>query len=417
MKKQLLYFDPRTLLGDRLGIALYVYCAHSILEGRSEQALYLYKKFISYFRGEVHEHTPENFITLIHSIKQKGFDPHYPVEANPKEQMLLNGSHRVAAAIALNITEIPYSLVFHDNRTDDALFSKIFTKDELTFLQDCQEKLINSLPEPLRLICKVRRFMRAHEQSFKAPFSSNNSVGALRLYQADDELGLSGKRNTRIRWSAYGLENLLTGSEEVLEIGCNVGLFSRKIAKHIKHLDAFDANDKYIDVARLVATHTGCNNIRFFKGRLPGVNLEKSYDFIISCAIHGWTGMNFLDYCRLLLAHVKPNGLILLESHEILCEKDWGQKRGLLAKYGKIVTKGLIDDVDHNIYQSEIREFIILRPNLEAEEIVNKDFFGSTSLSQNKSILSKIKWVVKNYFLEKLQCSLIRILYAEKKNY
>ena len=127
--------------------------------------------------------------------------------------------------------------------------------------------------------------------------------------------------------------------------------------------------------------------------------------------------MNFLDYCRLLLAHVKPNGLILLESHEILCEKDWGQKRGLLEKYGKIVTKGLIDDVDHNIYQSEIREFIILRPNLEAEEIVNKDFFGSTSLSQNKSILSKIKWVVKNYFLEKLQCSLIRILYAEKKNY
>lgn len=400
MKKQLLFFNPRILLGDRLGIALYVYCARSFLEGKAEHAISLYKKFITQFHGEMHEHTPENFIALIHSIKEKGFDVHYPVEANPKEQFLLNGSHRVATAIALNITEIPYSLVFQDNRTNDAVFSKIFPTKEVTFLQDYREKLIKSFPESLRLVCKVRCFMREHEKSFNAPFSSKNTVGALRLYQGDDELGLSGKRNTLHRWSVYGLENVLTGSEKALEIGCNVGLFSRKIAQYVAHLDAFDANNSYIDIARLVATHTGCNNIRFFTDRLPGINLEKRYNFIVSCAIHGWSNMNFADYCRFLFAHVKPNGLILMESHEILCEKDWPQKKTFLEKYAEILAKGLIDDVDHSIYQSEIREFLILRPKVEPDDIIKEDLIVSSLPPSTNSLLNKIKQVVKRYFQE-----------------
>ena len=119
-------FDPRILLGDRLGLTFYRMITNAYLNNDVSHLEKLYKKFIGYFPGEKRIHNMSIFIKLIESIQSNGFNSKFPVNANPNEHCLSDGSHRCAIAMSLNITEIPYSLKFEDNGIEEIFFESKF---------------------------------------------------------------------------------------------------------------------------------------------------------------------------------------------------------------------------------------------------------------------------------------------------
>ncbi len=146
-----------------------------------------------------------------------------------------------------------------------------------------------------------------------------------------------------------------------LEIGCNIGFFTLQYAPYVKSVTAFDIDSSYINIACLIQNYCGVNNCRFHQQALKDFRTNSQYDFVVSNAIHGWSGMSFSRYLELIDSCLAPGGLLLFESHEIDVEKDWPDKRCQLGDRYQIIDHGLIDDVDKNMYTSEMREFILCR--------------------------------------------------------
>lgn len=354
-------FDPSILLGDRLGLSLYCMFVEAYLSGNYSFESGLYKKFIRHFPGEVGKHTPDKFIQLIERIKSSGFDIYNPVYANPTEYSLVEGSHRCSIAIMLAKRDIPYNLRFTDDRTDESVFRKIFTKDELELLHHKQDEYVGRCLPEIALRNRIRMIVRANPDSFKAPFSSKSLVSSLRPYQAFESIGVAGKRPSAKRVEIYELSRHLRSGMRALEIGCNVGFFTINLSQLLDSVTAFDIDSAYIKVANLVKEQLKISNCTFNVKSLKGYKPLQQYDFVVSTAIHGWSGISFNDYISLLDRSLTPGGVMLFESHEIDAEKDWLDKRSLLTGRFDLVDSGLIDDVDKSIYGSEMREFLILK--------------------------------------------------------
>jgi hypothetical protein len=383
-------FDPRILLGDRFELVLYIFCAKCIINNTDiDKAKYLYTKFLKYFPGEWNEHNFSVFTDLVISMKSNGYNPYHPVEVNPENYFLVNGSHRCSSAIALGFTSIPYSLTMRDDNIPLEKYLSIFSKEEYEFLLDFQHNLISNLPDHLRLICNMRIFIQKNPHDFKNAFSSPNIGNAYLFYQGDPLLGISGKRNVRMRWKTYNLACFLNGSEKVLELGCNIGLFSNILSNYVHELHGYDINSSYIDVAHYFSNYMKNNNLYFKKSDLKEINPRQKYDVIISCAVHGWSGLDFDDYCKLLICFAKPNAIILFESHEILAESDWQKKRSFLLTFCECLHSGFIDDVDSR-YASEIREFLVLRLK-ENFTLQNKFHAKKDQTFKNNSIKKQFK--------------------------
>ena len=357
-------FDPSILLGDRLGITLYCMLVRAYLLGDYSKEIKMYKKFINNFPREVDTHTPENFFKLIENIKNNGFDLSTPIYANPNEFTLLDGAHRSAIAIQLGIKDVPYSLRFQDDRTDDSVLHRVFGDKGFELLQQKRDEYI-SLCEPLiALKCRIRMHMRENSESFQAPFSSQTKIPSLRLYQSLEKLDIPGKRLSQRRVETYELARYLSNSMRVMEVGCNVGFLSLAIADYVHSIDAFDIDQNYITIAEYVQEFCNNNNCRFFVQSLSEFVPIYQYDFVISTAVHGWSALPFEEYVSILTKHIKPGGLLFFESHELDAEKNWPDKRALLTNNYDLIGQGFIDDVDDRMYQSEIREFLILRKRL-----------------------------------------------------
>jgi SAM-dependent methyltransferase len=149
----------------------------------------------------------------------------------------------------------------------------------------------------------------------------------------------------------------------VLEVGCNVGFFSLEISELVGHLDAFDADPCYRPVSELVQTFCQLRNCKFLTASVHDFSPPDlgQYDCIISTAVHGWSKLRFDQYVSRITEWLRPGGLLLFESHELNAETQWPDKRGLLLRHFDLVDHGLIDDVDTQMYESELREFFLLR--------------------------------------------------------
>lgn len=354
-------FDPSILLGDRLGLSLYCMFVEAYLSGEYSLESGLYRKFIRHFPGEAGKHTPEKFIQLIERVKSCGFDAYHPVYANPTEYSLVEGSHRCSIAIVLAKRDVPYNLRFADDRTDESVFRKIFTKDELELLHNKRDEYIGMCLPEIALKNRIRLIVRANPDSFKAPFSSKALVSSLRPYQAFESIGVAGKRPSAKRVEIYELNRYLRPEMRALEIGCNVGFFTMNFSQLLDSVTAFDVDSAYIKVANLVKEQCRISNCTFEVKSIKEYKPLQQYDFLVSTAIHGWSGISFNDYISLIDRSLTPGGVILFESHEIDTEKDWPDKRGFLTGRFDLVDSGLIDDVDKSIYGSEMREFLILK--------------------------------------------------------
>lgn len=55
----------------------------------------------------------QQFAALLHSMKQSGFDVNHPIPVSRRTGLILNGAHRLAAACALGIKQVP--IIYHDD--------------------------------------------------------------------------------------------------------------------------------------------------------------------------------------------------------------------------------------------------------------------------------------------------------------
>jgi malonyl-CoA O-methyltransferase len=352
-------FDPRTLLGDRLGLALYCLFVEAHLARRESPVFAWYDRFVAHFGEETH-HTRATFGALIEGVRREGLDPGRPIYANPKEFCLADGSHRSATAIVLGIPDVPYHLRFQDTRVPDEVFPAIFDRSEIERLEEAQERYIRATDAQTAFVCRVRRILRRHPRSFAAPFSSRTRIPAVRPYQGSARLGILGKRSTERRLEAYGLSRHVTGAMRVLEIGCNCGFLALEVARLAAHVTAFDVDPAYIAVAEEARSFLGARNSTFRTSSVATFECESPFDVVISCAVHGWAGMDFAAYVSRVRSFLRPGGLLLFESHEIDHHPEWeAQKRHLCSSF-RPIDGGWIDDVDGDLYESEMREFLLL---------------------------------------------------------
>ena len=354
-------FNPAILLGDRLGITLYSMFVEAYLSNNLGIEKEIYNKFISGFPCEIKEHTPENFKKLINSILKYGFQENNPVFCNPNEYSLLNGSHRCAIAFQLGIKNVPYVLRYCDNHVDEQDIEKLLGKKLYDRVVEKRLEYINRCEPMIALKCKLRIHIRQHKESFLAPFSSSTKVPALRTYQAYESLQIKGKRPAQLRAEIYEVSKYLTSNMNVLEIGCNVGFFSLVISDFVRSVTAFDVDNNYIKVAEMVRNFCKIENCNFSTRSVHNFKTVEYFDCVISTALHGWTNLPFNSYMEKITGWLTPGGILIFESHELDVEKDWPEKRNFIAKNFDILSYGIIDDVDTNIYQSEYREYLILR--------------------------------------------------------
>ncbi|MDY0226077.1 MAG: methyltransferase domain-containing protein [Desulfomicrobium apsheronum] len=358
-----LTFDPRNLLGDSLGLTLYTTIAEAHLNGTADLEMRLYVKYLNQFPKEQSEHSPENFARLIESIAKDRYNYSHPVSALPEAFTYSNGVHRMAVSIALAIDEIPYLRIPQNNVSQRQIFRDIFSDTEFRWLLAQQQRLINKLSREQRLLCEMRRFITNNPDSFRdAPFSSSTQIkNCIIPYQGLEIIGLTGKRIAEKRFSIYKISDYLDSKMDVLETGCNCGFLSWIIAQHVKHVDAFDMNDKYIQLGTMLKNEYHTKNLRYFISKFETFKVNKQYDAVISCAVYGWVPMSFASFVERLDQWLKPGGILLFESHELIVHPEWKEQRALLTDRYEVLFSDYIDDVNHAFYTSEYREFLILK--------------------------------------------------------
>ena len=265
--------------------------------------------------------------------------------------------------MALGFDDIPYLYITKNNKPSNIVYKKIFTEMEYRFLVACQKKYIDALPRKKKLLCNIRKFITENIKSFsEAPFSSSVHIDNCILpYQGLKCIGLTGKRCAEKRFSIYHLDKYLHNNMRLLETGCNCGFLSFLCTKYVYQVDAFDANRDYIYIASLLKESLNIKNINYSVSLFENYNPERTYDFIISCAVYGWTQLSFQAFVERLHAWLAPGGILLFESHELIAHPEWKAQRAYLANKYTILECGYIDDVDHSLYDSEYREFLILK--------------------------------------------------------
>ena len=362
-KQPFLMFNPRILLGDSLPFALYTLFAHAYLRNDYAFEEEMYAQYLAAFPGERHEHSPKIFKRLINSIRDNGFDFSNPVTAYPQEFFSSNGVHRMAASIALGIEYVPYVQVMVNDRPSASVVEQIFNPTQLRWLRASQAQLVRSLNKEISLLCRMRQFILSEPGSFKdAPFSSAMRIpGAIRPYQGFSPIGLTGKRDALFRFNAYNLAPYLKKDSVVLETGCNCGFLSWLMARKAQSVDAFDIDPNYVQLGSMLKDAYETENLSYSVSTFEDFRPQRMYDLIVSCAVYGWTSLPFSAFVARLSRWLKPGGVLLFESHELPAHPEWAEQRAHLLQFYDLLEANYIDDVDHTQYQSEFREFLMLR--------------------------------------------------------
>lgn len=139
------------------------------------------------------------------------------------------------------------------------------------------------------------------------------------FYQSYSPLIISGLRNTEFRFKLYKFDRIINQNDRVLDIGCNSGFLSLKIASRCKHVDAFDNNPYLIRIAELCRIFEGRENVRFQNCTFDNFLRTMPYSIILSLANHhtfdGNMRPEFSSYLRALRNMTVAGGKLIFESH------------------------------------------------------------------------------------------------------
>ncbi len=138
------------------------------------------------------------------------------------------------------------------------------------------------------------------------------------FYQGLDQINITGLRNTKARVDAMGLRAVLKDMS-VLEIGCNSGFLAISLAETIESLVGFDLNPYLLDVAQIVQRYLQYTNLEFVTASFDEFETNQLFDAVLSFANHttydGNSNLLIKSYFEKCKKLIKPNGLLLFESH------------------------------------------------------------------------------------------------------
>jgi SAM-dependent methyltransferase len=139
------------------------------------------------------------------------------------------------------------------------------------------------------------------------------------FYQSNHNLSIRGLRNTDFRFSFYRLGELLTKDTRVLDIGCNAGFLSLKMAGYCKHVDAFDLNPYLIRIAQKCGQFERIKNVSFSCSTFDNFPITSSYSMVLSLANHhtfdGNMRPDFRIYMEKIRNIMESDGQLIFESH------------------------------------------------------------------------------------------------------
>ncbi|MBW2733360.1 MAG: methyltransferase domain-containing protein [Deltaproteobacteria bacterium] len=121
--------------------------------------------------------------------------------------------------------------------------------------------------------------------------------------------------------------NHLSGSDEVLEVGCGTGTTALILAPSVKEIIASDISSRMIEIAKEKAVHQQVENVRFDHATLFDENLEEgSFDVVMA--------FNFLHLLEDIPVGVrrvndllKPGGRFISKT---ICLREQGRRWGIL---------------------------------------------------------------------------------------
>lgn len=167
-------------------------------------------------------------------------------------------------------------------------------------------------------------------------------------YQGLAGSGLVGQRPTEERFDIYGLRNTLESRFKVLDIGCNIGIFSLYTAGFVSEVHGVECSPILCEAAEEAKEFMGVENCFFFNTTIEDYKPTHGYDMVYAFAVANYIGLDGCAYAKKLKSLVVDNGYLLYETHEIgrgkyRYEKDEQVKEFVSASMD-VVREGFIRD-------------------------------------------------------------------------
>ncbi|MEM6409160.1 MAG: class I SAM-dependent methyltransferase [Pseudomonadota bacterium] len=167
------------------------------------------------------------------------------------------------------------------------------------------------------------------------------------FYQGLEDIGISGGKPTRFRFSQYQVDDLLRDAD-VLDIGSNTGFVSIYCAKFAKSVLGIEFNPYLNKVARETAAYLGIQNTEFRDVDFADFQSSEVFDVVLSLSNHHTIDNNldlgFESHVSRIAALLRPGGVMLFESHNVFApgeggpgdDGDMDEKVKIMSKYFQI---------------------------------------------------------------------------------
>ena len=176
-------------------------------------------------------------------------------------------------------------------------------------------------------------------------------------YQSLNELGITGLRNTNLRYQSMKLDQLVKG-KKVLEIGSNSGFLSILLSKSASKVIGFELNPFLVKISKKATDYLKIKNLKFYHSSFEKLVLKEKFDCVVSFSNHTTYDNNtkqdldtYLQHC---FSFLEKSGLFLFESHPPIIEKgNMANTIKLIEKYFVIIKKEKLhygNDLDFNRY-------------------------------------------------------------------
>ena len=193
---------------------------------------------------------------------------------------------------------IPSESIISEYPFDDIAFAPLPTAKAFADEFECRRELID--------ICE----------------SSASEFAGTFFYQSLPILGISGKRDSMERLSAYQVTEYLDSTYSALDIGCNCGFLDLQIASSVKSIKGVDVDDGLIKMAKYAQHHLQIENVSFERRDIFKKELDEQFDAVFLLSIHAtilrYSDMTDVEFVNKILRLVRKNGLIFFESHAYL---------------------------------------------------------------------------------------------------
>jgi SAM-dependent methyltransferase len=136
-------------------------------------------------------------------------------------------------------------------------------------------------------------------------------------YQAWNKIELVGQRPTERRFKVYGLDRWVNHKSRVLDLGCNIGCMSLRIAEVAKRVDGIEHSDRFIKIANLIKIYTTTENCHFHLTTFESYKYCQQFDLVLALAIYPNSLKGFIKMAENIFRRaLRLDGVLLLESRK-----------------------------------------------------------------------------------------------------